>query len=103
MVDCLSCQSCCGSLRSSKHYPKEKRPLPRKRAAQKLYLQRQNENSNIEKSKLIYVSFCWFFVTLHVRLINSIESGVRYDVITKKNCNLRILHMFMHYFNKKVN
>ncbi|CAF1576462.1 unnamed protein product, partial [Adineta steineri] len=50
MVDCLSCQSCCGSLRSSKLYPKEKRPLSRKRAAQQLYLQKQIQNSNVDKS-----------------------------------------------------
>lgn len=52
MVDCLSCQSCCGSLRSSKLYPKEKRPVSRKRAAQQL--QKQISNSNEEKSKLTY-------------------------------------------------
>jgi len=57
MVDCLSCQSCCGSLRSSKLYPKEKRPVSRKRAAQQLYLQKQISNSNEEKRKLTYNSF----------------------------------------------
>lgn len=45
MVDCLSCQSCCGNLRSSKFYPKEKRPISRKRAAQQAYLQKSNQNS----------------------------------------------------------
>lgn len=69
MVDCLTCQSCCGSLRSSKLYPKEKRPLSRKRAAQKLYLQKQTQNSNVDESKRIHF---FSFIVLHMILINSI-------------------------------
>jgi hypothetical protein len=71
MVDCLSCQSCCGSLRSTKLYPKEKRPLSRKRASQQLYLQKQIQNSNVDKSESICCFFSSLF-SLHVKLINSI-------------------------------